>query len=53
LILVSEATGMEGARDLADTMEKEGRDFPVLKVHVTDFPVVIVYVDDLSSPRIS
>jgi hypothetical protein len=24
LILVSEATGMEGARDLADTMEKEG-----------------------------
>jgi cysteine synthase len=25
LILVSEATGMEGARDLADTMEKEGR----------------------------
>jgi cysteine synthase B len=25
LILVSEATGMEGARDLANTMEKEGR----------------------------
>jgi hypothetical protein len=28
LILVSEATGMEGARDLADTMEKEGRGEP-------------------------
>jgi cysteine synthase B len=25
LILVSEAAGMEGARDLADTMEKEGK----------------------------
>jgi cysteine synthase B len=25
LILVSEAAGMEGARNLADTMEKEGR----------------------------
>jgi cysteine synthase len=47
LILVSEAAGMEGARDLANTMEKEGRETkcvtsPLVSCHISCVILMVI-----------